>query len=120
MLLILDNFEHLLDAAPVISDLLATCPQVTALVTSRTSLRVRGEREYTVPTLELPRNEDLRNPQRFVANEAVGFFAERAQAVRSDFVLTPENAPVIAAICARLDGLPLALELATALSLIHI
>jgi predicted ATPase/class 3 adenylate cyclase len=114
MLLIVDNFEHLLAAAPVISDLLAACPRVTALVTSRASLRVGGEQEYPVPTLRLPTKEDTRDLMVLARNEAIAVFVDRAQAVRPDFGLTPENAPVIAAICARLDGLPLALELAAA------
>ena len=112
ILLLFDNFEHLLEAAPVVTDLLPAGPRVKVLATSRAPLRIRGEREYPVPPLRLPSNEDSRNLSVLAANEAVAVFVARAQAVRPDFLLTLDNAAAIAEICTRLDGLPLALELA--------
>jgi predicted ATPase len=114
VLLVLDNFEQVVAAAPIVADLLTASPGLAALVTSREPLRVRGEREYAVPPLEVP---DLRQPTPLEAlsrNAAVALFVERAVAVRSDFALTTENAGAVAQICARLDGLPLAIELAAA------
>jgi predicted ATPase/DNA-binding XRE family transcriptional regulator len=114
LLLVLDNYEHLLDAAPVVSDLLHGTAGLKALVTSREPLHVQGEREYLVSPLRLPgasgdEREDVAHP-----GGAVRLFVERATAVDVDFRLTTENAPTIAAICRRLDGLPLAIELAAA------
>jgi predicted ATPase/transcriptional regulator with XRE-family HTH domain len=114
MLLLLDNFEQLLDAAPVVTNLLATGPRVKILATSRAPLRLRGEREFPVPTLRLPTSADARELTSLAASEAVAFFVDRAQAVRPDFVLTPDNASAIVEVCTRLEGLPLALELAAA------
>jgi predicted ATPase/DNA-binding XRE family transcriptional regulator len=114
MLLVLDNFEHLLPVAPVVADLLVAGPRVKVLATSRAPLRVRGEREYPVPVLRLPTPEDTRDPAMLATTEAVAFFVDRAQAVRPDFVLTTDNAAAVIEICQRLDGLPLALELAAA------
>jgi predicted ATPase len=114
MLLILDNFEHLLEAAPLAADILAAAPRVKILATSRAALRVRGEHEYPVPPLDLPPAEQARDVAVLEVNEAVAFFVDRAQAVRPNFALTSDNAAAIAEICARLDGLPLALELAAA------
>jgi predicted ATPase/transcriptional regulator with XRE-family HTH domain len=114
MLLILDNFEHLLGAAPVVADILAAGPRVKVLATSRAPLRVRGEREYPVPPLDLPATEEARDLAALAATDAVAFFVDRAQAIRPDFALTADNAAAVVAICARLDGLPLALELAAA------
>ena len=111
LLLLLDNFEQLSDAAPVVADLLAAAPGVKILVTSRAPLRLRGEHVYAVPALALPTAAERAD---LAANEAVAFFVDRAQAVRPGFALTDELAPVIAEICARLDGLPLAIELAAA------
>jgi predicted ATPase/class 3 adenylate cyclase len=113
-LLLLDNFEQLLDAAAGVSSLLETTQATKALVTSRSALRVRGEREYPVPTFRLPTGADTRDLTTLATNEAVAFFVDRVQAVRPDFNLTAELAPVVAEICQRLDGLPLALELAAA------
>ena len=114
LLLMLDNFEHVLDAAGVVADLLTGCPNLKVLVTSRSVLRHTGEHGFEVPPLALP---DLDQPlDQIVANDAVRLFAGRAQAARSQFAVTPENATAIAAICARLDGLPLAIELAAARS----
>jgi predicted ATPase/DNA-binding XRE family transcriptional regulator len=114
MLLILDNFEHLLPAAAQVADLLAAGPKVKVLTTSRAPLRVRGEREYPVPTLSLPTPEAARDLTALAATDAVTFFVDRVQAVRPDFALTLDNAAAVIAICHRLDGLPLALELAAA------
>ena len=114
VLLVLDNFEHLLPAAPAVVDLLAAAPQVKVLTTSRAPLRVRGEREYPVPVLRLPTSEDARDITGLAANDAVAFFVDRAQAVQPAFALTLDNAAAVIEICQRLDGLPLALELAAA------
>jgi predicted ATPase/DNA-binding CsgD family transcriptional regulator len=106
VLLVLDNFEHVLDAAPFVCDVLERCPGVRVLVTSREPLRLRGEREYHVPPLPL-RSED--GP-----GEAIALFADRARAIEREFRLTEENAEAVAEVCRRLDGLPLAIELAAA------
>jgi predicted ATPase/DNA-binding XRE family transcriptional regulator len=114
VLLVLDNFEHLLPASPIVLALLGAGPRVKVLTTSRAPLRLRGEREYPVPTLRLPSKEDSRDLRALATSEAVAYFLDRAQAVRPDVSLTADNAPAIAEICAHLDGLPLALELAAA------
>jgi predicted ATPase len=112
VLLVLDNFEHVIAASGYIADLLSACPSVKALATSREALRVRGERQLQVPPLALPaRAEAAEQLSRY---EAVRLFVERAQAVKIDFALSDQNAAAIAEICRRLDGLPLALELAAA------
>ena len=113
-LLVLDNFEHVVSAATSIADLLGACPGVRAIVTSRTPLHVRGEHEFAVPPLETPNLEALPGSDDIGRYAAVALFVRRAQAVRPNFTLTPELAPIVAAICARLDGLPLAIELAAA------
>ena len=112
-LLILDNFEHLLGSAAVVANLLGGS-EVELLVTSRAPLRVQGEHEYLVPTLLLPDHSQRTNAAALGTNEAVVLFVDRARAVRPDFELTDAIAPIIAEICARLDGLPLAIELAAA------
>ena len=112
-LLILDNFEHLLGSAAVVASLLGGS-DVELLVTSRAPLRVQGEHEYLVPTLRLPEQSQRTNAAALATNEAVALFVDRARAVRPDFELTEATAPIIAEICARLDGLPLAIELAAA------
>jgi non-specific serine/threonine protein kinase len=114
MLLILDNFEQVLDAAPLIGELLAAAPRVKALVTSRSPLRINGEREYAVPPLTTPPLDLPLAPEAFAGYGSVALFIERATAVKSDFALTAENARAIAEICVQLDGLPLAIELAAA------
>src|SRR5688572_25411309 len=114
MLLILDNFEQVLDAAPLVGLLLASAPRVKALVTSRSPLRIAGEREYAVPPLTTPPLDLPLAPEAVASYPSVALFLERATAVKSDFALTPENARAIAEICVRLDGLPLAIELAAA------
>jgi predicted ATPase/class 3 adenylate cyclase/Tfp pilus assembly protein PilF len=116
MLLVLDNFEQVSDAAPQVAQLLAGCPNLKVLVTSRVSLRVRSEHEYAVPPLGLPpagARGAMHLPfEQLTQYEAVRLFIERAQAVKADFEVTNENAPAVAEICVRLDGLPLAIELA--------
>ncbi|MBV9278509.1 MAG: hypothetical protein JOZ41_00360, partial [Chloroflexi bacterium] len=112
LLLVLDNFEHLLQAAPLVGDLVRSCPSLQILVTSREILHLSMEREFPVPPLSLPDSSRGRDPESLCEVDAVAFFVDRAQAARPDFVVTSENAPSVAAICHRLDGLPLALELA--------
>jgi non-specific serine/threonine protein kinase len=114
MLLVLDNFEQVTPAAPVVGDLLATAPRLKVLVTSRASLRVYGEHDYPVPPLVTPDLEELPGLEQLAQVEAVQLFVERAQAVKPDFAITGENGPAIAEICQELDGLPLAIELAAA------
>ena len=117
LLLILDNFEHLAEAAPLVTDLLAACPGLTALITSRALLGVSGEQTYLAPPLALPASPSggaAVSLDALAASEAVRLFVERAQAVRPGFILTQGNAAAVAAICQRLDGLPLAIELAAA------
>jgi predicted ATPase/class 3 adenylate cyclase len=114
LLLLLDNFEQVLDAAPLVGELLSACPRLKVLATSRSVLRVYGEQEYPVPPLELPRPGRLPPIDRLSQYEAVRLFIERAKAARPDFSVTDENAPAVAEICTRLDGLPLAIELAAA------
>jgi predicted ATPase/DNA-binding CsgD family transcriptional regulator len=114
LLLVLDNFEQVVEAAPLVADLLAGCPALTMLVTSRVRLRLSGEREFPVLPLTVPEPEDAAQPGGFNGAEAVHLFVARAQAVKPDFTLTATNAEAIAEICRRLDGLPLAIELAAA------
>jgi non-specific serine/threonine protein kinase len=114
-LLILDNFEHLLLAAPLISELLSAAPPLKVLATSREALHVYGEQEYTVPPLELPDPDNL-DPMALARCESVALFLQQARAVQPDFELTTENALEVAKICVRLEGLPLAIELAAARS----
>jgi predicted ATPase len=114
LLLLLDNFEQVVAAGPLLSGLLTASPGLKALVTSRVSLRVRGEQEFPVPPLQLPETRLAISPDRLLEAAAVCLFIERAQAVQPQFTLTDENAPVVAEIVRRLDGLPLAIELAAA------
>ena len=111
-LLILDNFEQVLDAAPLVADLLASVAPLRLLVTSRSPLRIRGEREYTVGPLDVTSGERATSPAEIVQSPAIRLFVERARAVRPDFCVTSSNGGAIVDICRRLDGLPLALELA--------
>jgi predicted ATPase/transcriptional regulator with XRE-family HTH domain len=113
-LLVLDNFEHLLNAAPLIADLLSACPAVKVLATSRAPLRLSGEHEYVVPPLELPDTAQAADMDGLSRIPAVALFLERLSAIVPAFALTAADAPAVAAICIRADGLPLALELAAA------
>jgi predicted ATPase/class 3 adenylate cyclase len=114
ILLVLDNFEQVNDAAPQIAELLAGAPKISILVTSRSPLRVYGEREFPVPPLGVPDPKHLPDFEQLSTYESVALFIERATAVRPDFAVTSANAPAVAEICVRLDGLPLAIELAAA------
>jgi predicted ATPase/DNA-binding CsgD family transcriptional regulator len=109
-LLVLDNFEHLLEAATSLLELLAACPGLRVLVTSRSLLHLSGEHEFVVSPLELPK--DGADFESLCRNDALNLFVQRASAAKADFKLTPDNAAIISSICRRLDGLPLALELA--------
>ena len=133
LLLLLDNFEQVLDAAPLVAELLAAAPRLKVLVTSRAALHLSGEHEYAVPPLALPPTTDDRpfdaaQGRRLTTDDrhvhvradtigqyaAVQLFIARAQAAKADFAVTNANAPAVAEICVRLDGLPLAIELAAA------
>jgi predicted ATPase/DNA-binding CsgD family transcriptional regulator len=114
LLLVLDNFEHVLDAAGEIAGLLVACPSVTVLATSRSPLRVSGEHVFAVPPLALPTADRSRPVEELAQSEAVALFVARAQATDASFVLSDANAQSVAAICEHLDGLPLAIELAAA------
>jgi predicted ATPase/class 3 adenylate cyclase/Tfp pilus assembly protein PilF len=114
ILLVLDNFEQVIDAAPLVSDLLTAAPRLKVLITSREVLRLSGETDYAVPPLSLPDLKRLPPLERLTQYEAVALFIERAVAVKPAFTVTNENAPAVAEICYRLDGLPLAIELAAA------
>jgi predicted ATPase/class 3 adenylate cyclase len=114
LLLLLDNFEHLLPAHPIVAELLAAAPRLAVLATSRAALRVYGEREYPVPPLAVADPTRLPPPGRLMRYDAVRLFAARARAARPDFAVAGDNAAAVAEICVRLDGLPLALELAAA------
>jgi non-specific serine/threonine protein kinase len=115
LLLLLDNFEHVAEAAPALTVLLSACPDLEVLVTSRERLHLSGEHEYSVPPLELP-NPDNRpsDPNALSRYEAVALFVERARAAKPNFRLDEDNATAVAEICVRLDGLPLAIALAAA------
>jgi predicted ATPase/class 3 adenylate cyclase len=112
MLLVLDNVEQVLDAAPLIVELLEGSSRLAALVTSRAALHVSGEQELPVPPMTMPDLRNLPPTERLSEFEAVTLFAERAASVDPSFAVTDENASAVAEICARLDGLPLAIELA--------
>ena len=114
MLLVLDNFEQVLEGAKLVGDLVRSCPKLKVLATSRIPLALYGEHEFAVPPLELPDTRVLPPIEQLGQYEAVRLFIERARAVKPDFSVTNENAPAVAEICARLDGLPLAIELAAA------
>ena len=114
VLLILDNFEHLLDSAALLTEWLKSCPRLKVLVTSRLALRIYGEQEFPVFPLPLPSASASRSPEHLMGFPSVQLFVRRASAVRPDFRLTEENSAAVAEICRRLDGLPLAIELAAA------
>ncbi|MBV9324038.1 MAG: XRE family transcriptional regulator [Chloroflexi bacterium] len=114
LLLILDNYEHVLAAAPVVASLLLRCPDLNVLATSRALLRLTGEQSYPVQPLAVPDRSRAPTPEAAAAWPAVALFLQRAQAAQLAFSLTPDNLEAVMGICARLDGLPLALELAAA------
>ncbi|QIN82257.1 helix-turn-helix domain-containing protein [Rubrobacter tropicus] len=114
MLLVLDNFEHVLEAAPEVAGLIEACPDLTVLATSRAPLRVRGEQEYPVSPLGVPDPSHVPDLEDVGGSPAARLFVERARTASPAFELTRHNAASVAAICWRLDGLPLALELAAA------
>jgi len=114
MLLVIDNFEHVIDAAPVVGDLIAAAPDLKILTSSRETLRVYGEHEYPVPPLGLPKESRSQTAAVISQYEAVSLFIQRAKATQPDFEIVEHNAPAIAEICTRLEGLPLAIELAAA------
>lgn len=116
VLLVLDNFEHVLEAAPFVADLIVACKGVACLTTSRERLRVRAEHVLNVPALDLPQTAALEHVQAAAASR---LFVACAQKANSQFTLTAADAPAIAALCARLDGLPLALELLAARADVH-
>jgi predicted ATPase/DNA-binding XRE family transcriptional regulator len=109
--LVLDNFEHVLDAAPLVASLLTSVSSLRLLVTSRAALRVRGERQYAVVPLALAADTDAMSSEELARSPAVRLFVERVLDVHPGFTLTAANGPTVAAICRRLDALPLALEL---------
>lgn len=114
LLLVLDNFEHLLQAAPHIADLLEAAPDLNILVTSRAVLHLYGEHEFAVPPLAIPDLAHLPPSDQLAQYDAIKIFIERARAVKADFDITEANASAVVEICTRLDGLPLAIELAAA------
>jgi predicted ATPase len=114
LLLVLDNFEHVIEAGAEVAALLGRAPRVKALVTSRAPIHVAAEHEYAVPPLALPDPDHLPQPHVLTQYEAVALFIDRAQAVKPDFEIASANAAAVAEICVRLDGLPLAIELAAA------
>ncbi len=114
LLLVLDNFEQLLPAAPTVATLLAVAPRLTVLTSSRAPLRISGEQEFPIPPLELPDPGRLPSLEVLAQSDAVRLFIERALAVRPDFLVTAANAAAVAEICFHLEGLPLAIELAAA------
>ncbi|MEA2596531.1 MAG: hypothetical protein QOF01_3000, partial [Thermomicrobiales bacterium] len=116
LLLVVDNFEHLLGGAPFVGDLLRACPRLAVLATSRERLRLGGEREFPVLPLPLPERSALGAAEALGENAAIRLFVERAREVEPAFALTGENAAAVAEVCRRLDGLPLAIELAAARS----
>src|SRR5262249_45475194 len=112
-LLVLDNFEHVLDAATNVAALLAACPKLTVLVTSRAVLHLSGEHDVAVPPLALPAPAAL-PPERLAGYAARRLFVEGARAAQADLALADEDLRAVAAVCVRVDGLPLAIELAAA------
>jgi predicted ATPase len=114
LLLLLDNFEQVLGAAPDIANLLEACPRIKILVTSRAPLHLRAEKELPIPPLRVPPQQKIYILEPLSQYSAVELFIQRCQAVKADFQVTNDNAPAIAEICQKLDGLPLAIELAAA------
>ena len=115
LLLLIDNFEHLLDAAPLVGELLAEAPQVSIFATSREQLHIYGEYEYPIAPLELPDTQRAETLEHLRKHEAISLFVERARAVRPDYEIDDDQIHAVANICKLLDGLPLAIELAAPL-----
>jgi predicted ATPase/class 3 adenylate cyclase len=113
-LLLLDNLEQVVSAAPEVATLVSVCPEVRILITSRTPLRISTEQQYALVPLSLPPPEDGHEPESLMAYPGIALFVERAKMAKSGFELTADNAPTVVAVCRRLDGLPLAIELAAA------
>jgi predicted ATPase/DNA-binding CsgD family transcriptional regulator len=114
LLVVLDNFEHVAAAAPLVAELLRACPGLTVLATSRSPLHVQGEQEFPLGPLTIPALDQPWSVADLERNPAVELFLQRARAVRPDFALSAENAAAVADVCVHLDGLPLAIELAAA------
>jgi predicted ATPase len=114
MLLVLDNFEQVIAASPLIADLVQSCPALKLLATSRTPLHIRAERKFPLPPFSAPDQQQWHDLNALEHNAAIHLFIDRASVARPGFALTADSAPAIAEICARLDGLPLAIELAAA------
>jgi predicted ATPase/Flp pilus assembly protein TadD len=114
LLLVLDNFEHVLAAAPSVTELLVTCPRLKVMVTSRAALHLTGEHEFPVQPLSVPDAAHSFSVKELSQCDSIALFIERARAVKPDFEINDENAKVVANVCIRLDGLPLAIELAAA------
>src|SRR5262249_25392524 len=115
LLLVLDNCEHIVDACADLADaLLRACPSLRILATSREALRIHGETAWRVPPLSTPVLDARADVERIAASEAVRLFVDRARAVHADFSLSGDNAATIADVCFRLEGIPLAIELAAA------
>lgn len=112
LLLVLDNFEQVVDAAPLVSDLLATAPLLQILTTSREALRVHAELEFETQPLDLPADRGSTDPELLAQFPSVALFVRSAVSVNAGFALSPGNAAMVVEICRRLDGLPLAIELA--------
>ena len=113
-LLLLDNLEQVVSAAPEIAALVSGCPELRIITTSRTLLRIEAERGYALSPLALPQQATIESPESLMAFPGIALFVERAKVARSSFELTEDNAPAVVAMCRRLDGLPLAIELAAA------
>lgn len=116
MLIVLDNFEQIIPAARQVAEILSLAPRLKVLVTSRTVLHLSGEHEFVVPPLRFVDPRSTPSSAELVDSPAVALFVQKARAVNINFALTPENSPIVAKICARLDGLPLAIELAASRS----
>jgi predicted ATPase len=114
VLLVLDNFEHVMAASPLVTELLQACPDLTILVTSRAVLRLSAEHVFAVPPLRLPARHGEERLKNAMEYDGIALFVQRAQAARVDLAITDENIAIVAEICHRLDGLPLAIELAAA------
>jgi non-specific serine/threonine protein kinase len=114
-MIIFDNCEHLIDAcAQLVHLLLTSCPRLSILATSREALRVQGEITYRVPSMTVPKLDSVPDPEHLICFESIRLFSERAALASPDFIVNPQNSPAIVQICRRLDGIPLAIELAAA------